>query len=375
MKALRLDADRRVVWAETGLTAREVTHATGAHRLAVGFGDTGSVGIGGLTLGGGIGYLVRKQGLTIDNLLAAELVTADGRIRLVDAEHEPDLFWAIRGGGGNFGVATRFLFRLRPVATVLAGTLALPATPDTIAGFVAAAEAVPDELTTIAHVLVAAPPLPFLPPEHHGKPIVLATLVHSGPIIAAERAVAPFRELATPIADLLRPTRYPDLFAPSEAGPHRALVGRTLFVDSLDRDEAGRLLESLRRSSAPAPVAQLRVLGGAVARVPADATAYGHRQSRIMVNVAALYDSPEEAPLHEAWATATAAALRRHDLGAYVNFLGDEGAGRVRSAYPGATWERLRAIKRSYDPGNLFRLNQNIPPADDREAFPLEAAA
>ncbi len=164
----------RTAWAETGLTAGEYTTAAGAHGLATGFGDTGSVGIGGITLGGGVGYLVRKYGLTIDNLLAADVVTADGELLRVDAETHPDLFWAIRGGGGNFGVATRFQFRLHEVDTVVGGMLILPATPDVIASFIAEAEAAPEELSTIANVM-PAPPMPFVPAEHHGRLVIMAT--------------------------------------------------------------------------------------------------------------------------------------------------------------------------------------------------------
>src|SRR5919205_643693 len=160
MKRLEIDLAGRTAWAQTGLTAGEYTAAVGAHGLATGFGDTGSVGIGGITLAGGIGYLVRKHGLTIDNLLAAEIVTADGRLRRVDAETEPDLFWALRGGGGNFGVVTRLKYRLRPVDTIVGGLLAAPARPAVVSGFVAAAEGGPDELSPIANVR-AGPPLPF----------------------------------------------------------------------------------------------------------------------------------------------------------------------------------------------------------------------
>src|SRR3954452_21774805 len=176
LRSFELDAARRIAWAGAGLTAGEFTVAAGAHGLATSFGDTGSVGIGGITLAGGIGYLVRKHGLTIDSLLAAEIVTADGQLRHVDAETEPDLFWALRGGGGNFGVVTRMKYRLQPVDTILGGLLALPATPEVIAGFVAHAESAPDELSTIANVMLA-PALPFLPEALHGRPVVLATMV------------------------------------------------------------------------------------------------------------------------------------------------------------------------------------------------------
>jgi FAD/FMN-containing dehydrogenase len=372
LRKLALDPDSRVAWVEAGLTAGEVVSAAGAYGLTVPFGDTGSVGVGGLTLGGGIGYLVRKHGLTIDSLLAAEVVTADGRIRQVDEEHDPDLFWAIRGGGGNFGVATRFKFRLHPVETVLGGLLVLPATPWTLAGFVAAAGEAPDELSAIANVL-PAPPLPFIPAEHHGRLVILSMLVHAGELADAERDVAPFRALG-PLADFLRPQPYTAMFPNEERPAPAGAIGRTLFMERIDEAAARVMLERLRWSSAPTAAAPVRVLGGAVARVPRDRTAFAHRESRILVTVGALFDDVADAPLHEDWVQGTVDALRQGDGGAYVNFLADEGDARVRAAYPGATWERLRAVKRRYDPGNLFRSNQNIPPAGET-GFALEAAA
>jgi len=362
MHALDIDAQRRTAWAQTGLTAAAYSQAADAHDLATGFGDTGSVGIGGLTLGGGVGYLVRKHGLTIDDVLAADIVTADGQLRRVSAESEPDLFWAIRGGGGNFGVVTRFQFRLHRVGAIVGGMLMLPATPDVIASFIALAEAAPEELSTIANVM-GAPPMPFVPAEYHGKLVIFAMLCYAGPADAGERAIAPFRTLAAPIVDMVKPGRYPEMYPPDDPSYHPIATGRTLFVDSVDRRVAALILEHLERSTAMMRVTQLRVLGGAMARVPVDATAFAHRRSRIMVNVAALYERPDQAPLHEPWVTGFAAALRQGDTGAYVNFLVDEGEARIRAAYPGPTWDRLRAIKRRYDPTNLFRLNQNIPPA------------
>jgi FAD/FMN-containing dehydrogenase len=362
MKALDMDVDGRTAWAETGLTAAEYTAAAGAHGLATGFGDTGSVGIGGITLGGGVGFLVRKHGLTIDDLLAAEVVTADGRVLHVDAANEPDLFWAIRGGGGNFGVATRFRFRLHEVGTVMGGMLFLPATPETIAGWVAEAEAAPEELSTIANVM-PAPPMPMVPEEHHGRLVIMAMMVHAGPVADGERAVAPFRALATPIVDMLRPMSYPEMYMPEDEDYHPVAAGHSMFVDRIDRGVANTILDHLEASNAAMRVAQIRVLGGAMARVPADATAFAHRASRIMVNVAALYEAPEEQLTHEAWCDAFAAALHQDDDGVYVNFLVDEGEDRIRAAYPGPTWDRLAEIKARYDPTNLFRRNQNIPPA------------
>jgi FAD/FMN-containing dehydrogenase len=364
LKALEIDVQGRTAWAQTGQTAAEYTAAAAEQGLATGFGDTGSVGIGGLTLGGGVGFLVRKHGLTIDNLLAAELVTADGELLSVDAESHPDLFWAIRGGGGNFGVATRLQFGLHEVDTIVGGMLILPATPETIASFVAEAEAAPEELSAIANIMFA-PPMPFLPAEVHGKPVIMALMCHAGEVAAGERAYEPFRALE-PIADMVRPMSYPEmytLFGEEGEGPGPAQeVARSMFVDTVSRDEGEAILDHLQASTAPMAVAQLRVLGGAMARVPAEETAYAHRGRRVMVAVGAVYERAEESPAHEAWVTDFADALRQGDAGVYVNFLGDEGEKRVRDAYPGSTWERLVAVKSRYDPTNLFRLNQNIRP-------------
>jgi FAD/FMN-containing dehydrogenase len=362
MRALDIDPHDRTAWVEPGLTAGEYTVEAAKYGLATGFGDTGSVGVGGITLGGGVGYLVRKHGLTIDDLLAAEVVTADGALRRVDAEQHPDLFWAIRGGGGNFGVVTRFHLRLHRVDTVVGGMLLLPATPEVIAGFLAAAEAAPEELSAIANVM-PAPPMPFLPAEHHGRLVVLALIVYAGEEEAGLRAVAPFRALAEPLADLLRPMPYPEIYPPDEEGYHPTAAVRTLFTDEIDTATAAMILERLRASDAAMRVAQLRVLGGAAARVPADATAYAHRDRRIMVNVAALYTSPDERPAREAWVVDFARAIAGDQPAAYVNFLNGDGADRIRQAYPGSTWDRLVEVKRRYDPTNVFRLNQNIPPA------------
>jgi FAD/FMN-containing dehydrogenase len=365
MKRLEIDPASRTARAETGLTAAEVTSAAAAQELAIGFGDTGSVGIGGITLGGGVGYLARKHGLTIDNLLGAEIVTADGKVRSVDAEHEPDLFWAIRGGGGNFGVATRFTYRLVELGEMVGGMLVLPATVETVVGFVAAAEAAPDEVSTIANIM-PCPPMPFVPEEHHGRIVILAMIAYAGPPLDGLRAVAPFRALATPIADQLGPIRYPAMYPPEDDSYHPLAVSRTMFIDHVDRAVAETIVQHLEASDAAMRAAQLRILGGAVARVPVEATAYAHRSSRIMVNVAAFYESPDDRPAKQAWVESFASALQQDDESAYVNFVGDEGPDRVRAAYPGATWDRLAAIKARYDPDNLFRRNQNVPPATDR---------
>ncbi len=366
MREIDIDVDGRTAWAQTGMTAAAYSTATAAHGLATGFGDTGSVGIGGITLGGGIGYLVRKYGLTIDDLLAAEIVTADGELLRVDGDTHPDLFWAIRGGGGNFGVATRFRFRLHPVETVMGGMLVLPAAPETIASFIALAEAAPEELSTIANVM-PAPPMPFLPEERHGELVILAMLVHAGELADGARAVAPFRAIAEPLADMLRPMPYPEIYPPDEEGYHPLAVGRTMFVDRVDEGVAHTILEHLGSSNAAMKVAQLRVLGGAMARISDDTTAFAHRARKMLVTVAAIFEEVDGRPRHTAWVESFHAALREDGGSAYVNLLADEGEARIREAYPGSTWDRLAAIKARYDPTNLFRLNQNIPPAERTE--------
>lgn len=298
--------------------------------------------------------------MTIDNLLAAEIVTAKGDLLQVDADTRPDLFWAIRGGGGNFGVVTRFKFRLHKFQTIVGGMMILPATPEVIAGFIAEAQAAPDELSTIANVM-PAPPMPFLPEEQHGLPVIMALMAWAGDVEAGERVMDRFRALATPIVDMVKAMPYPEIYPPDEEGYHPIAAGRTMFIDSVDEHVAGSILDYLATSTAPMRVAQLRVLGGAMSRVPVDATAFAHRNSPILVNLAAVYGSPEEADIHETWVAGFASKLAGNESGAYVGFL-DEGEGSIHRAYPGPTLDRLKAVKRRYDPTNLFRFNHNVSP-------------
>ncbi len=363
MKRLEIDPEARTAWAETGLTAGEVTVAAAEHGLAIGFGDTASVGIGGLTVGGGIGYLVRKHGLTIDSVLAAEIVTADGETLTVDADRHPDLFWAIRGGGGNFGVVTRFQYRLQPLDRIVGGILVQPATPESLAAIMAAAEAAPEDLSGIVNVM-PCPPLPFVAEEHHGSIVLFSMLCYAGEPEAGEQAMAPFRAVAEPLADMVRPMTYPEMYPPEEGEGgdyHPMAAAKTMFLDHVTLPEAEAILEALAASDAAMRVVQLRVLGGAMARVPVEATAFAHRSSRIMAAIAAFYEGPDDRAAKEAWVDELMARLAQGDDGAYVNFVGDEGPERVRAAYPGATWHRLVEVKGRYDPTNLFRRNQNVP--------------
>jgi FAD/FMN-containing dehydrogenase len=313
--------------------------------------------------GGGIGFMVRKYGLAIDNLLAAQVVTAAGEIVTASETSHPDLFWAIRGGGGNVGIVTEFTFRLAPVAQVLGGALILPATREVIRGYLDYSVSAPDELTTIAN-LMHAPPAPFVPAEWVGKSVLMIFLVWTGGVEAGERALAPLRALATPVADAVGPMPYPAIygFTAFAAEPHAASI-RMMFADELSDAALDASLAAMEQSSSLYSLIQYRGLGGAMARVGADATAFAHRERRYFVAIIGIWlDAAEDAAVHQAWTKALWRAIRPEGCGVYVNFLEEEGEARIREAYPAATFARLAAIKRRYDPGNLFRFNQNVPP-------------
>jgi len=364
LNGIEIDGETSTVWAGTGLSSGEVTRAVEQHGLIVGFGDSGTVGIGGLTLGGGIGYMVRQHGLTIDSLLAAELVTAAGDILVADADNHPDLFWALRGGGGNFGVVTRLKFKLNPLPSFVGGPLVLPATAENIAKFAALADAAPDALSTIAMVM-PIPPVPFVPAEFHGRLALIGMMAFSGPPDAAAQALAPFRAIATPIADLVGPAPYSAMYAMDPPPQMRPAVScRSRFVDRFSVEAAAKMLAALEACPSPMKMGQIRVLGGAYSRVATDATAFAHRQGKIMVAFLAMYEGGADVIAHfDRWATEAVASVSEKNAVAYVNFLGIEGGEGLRAAYPGSTWDRLRQVKAKYDPENLFRLNQNIPPA------------
>jgi FAD/FMN-containing dehydrogenase len=359
--AIEVDTERRVATAGGGVLAGEYVKATFAHGLTTPLGDTPTVGLGGLTLGGGAGWLARKHGLTIDSLLAAELVTADGRVVRASEDDEPDLFWAIRGGGGNFGVVTRFELGLHQIGTVLGGALVLPGTRDVLRSHLPIAASAPDEMSTIA-MLMATPRLPFVPAEHHGKLALLVMVVHAGDLEAGHAALEQYRAVATPLGDAIAPMPYPAIFEIGGPGGPMASVTRSMFLPALDDAAVDTILDFMARRSAPGAMVQLRVLGGAVARVPADATAFAFRDRPLMLTVIVPFPDPAEADVHRAWADALSGALRPA-AGVYSNFLEDEGPARVREAYPGLTYHRLASVKRRYDPDNVFRVNHNIPPA------------
>jgi len=365
MKGLHIDPERRLAWAQAGLTAGEYTAAAAAHGLATPFGDTGSVGISGLTLGGGIGWLVRKYGLAIDALVSVEMVTADGRLIVASEKEHSDLFWAVRGGGGNFGVVTRFQFRLYPVGMVLGGALFMPPTREVLQSLEPIAASAPEGLTTIA-ALMAAPPAPFIPAELHGQPTLAIMFVFDGDPAAGQAALEPFRQVATPMAELVMPMPYPGIYEMlKDAETPMLATHRSLFLDALDDAAVDTILEFTTAPDAPMAMVQLRILGGAMTRVPAEATAFAHRDAAVMAIILTPIMDPSDAPRLQAWTQAFYEALRPGARGVYANFLEDEGEDRIREAYPDATYRRLAQVKRRYDPANLFHLNQNIRPATE----------
>ena len=362
LRGLHIDVERRVAWAGAGLTAGEYTAATAQHGLATPFGDTASVGLGGITLGGGIGWLARKHGLTIDSLLAVEIVTASGEVLTASETEHADLFWAVRGGGGNFGVVTRFCYRLHPVDQVLGGAIFLPATRDVLRGLVPVAASAPDELTTIGLVM-PIPPMPFVPDEHHGKQALVLMFVYAGDPADGAAAIAPFQALAEPFAVAAMPMPYPAIYDfTAEAGAPHASTTRSVFLDILDDESVDSIVEALA-AAPPMSMVQVRVFGGEMARVPADSTAFAHRGAAVQVSMMSGLVDEASAPAAIAWNRSLFAALETKSTGVYVNFLEDEGQERIRAAYPGGSYERLVAVKRRYDPGNVFRRNQNIRPS------------
>src|SRR3954447_24371958 len=360
MRAVDIDPFRMTGTAQGGTTAGEYTSAAQAHGLATPFGDSPSVGVGGLTLGGGIGWLARKHGMTIDNLLAIDLVTAEGEVETISESSDAELFWALRGGGGNFGVAARFRYRRQPVHIVTAGALVLPLTRDVLRGVIDASLEAPDELTQITFVM-SLPPAPFVPAELVGTPAVLVMPVVVGDPGAGAAAMAPFRSIATPIADLVQPMPYEAMYQLTKnAGTPAPAVVRSSFANDLSDAALDAIVERHTSPDGAAAMTQIRVLGGAMGRVPASATAFAHRGAPLMT---AIINHVTGDPADTAaWTDAYHAELSGSATGVYSNFLANEGEARLGQAYPAATYERLAAVKRRVDPANVFHGNHNIRP-------------
>ena len=368
MKGVRVDPDTRTARAQPGLTWAEFDHETQAFGLAVTGGLVSSTGLSGFTLGGGIGWLVRKHGLTCDNLISADVVTADGRLVHASAEENAELFWGLRGGGGNFGIVTSLEYQLHPVGpTVIGGPVFYPGeqAAEILRFYRDWAPQLPDELTTFISLLWA-PPAPFIPEQWHGKPLIGVISCYAGPLEDGQRAVEPLRSLGEPVADLLGPIPYVALQGLVDALYPRGTRAymKAGYVRELDDQAIETLVRFHQEATSPRSEIHLHHFGGAVARVPDGQTAYGERQAPYILNVLGMSSETEGFERHVDWATRLYADIESSLTGgAYINFLSAEGQQRVQAAYGPEKFARLQALKDEYDPTNLFRLNQNIPPS------------
>jgi FAD/FMN-containing dehydrogenase len=367
MKAIRVDPAARIARVSGGVLWGELDRATQQFGLATTGGVISHTGVAGLTLGGGLGHLMRRLGMTVDNLISVDLLTADGEKLHVDAPSEPELFWGLRGGGGNFGIATAFEFQLHPVGPiVLGGPMFWPLddAPEvlrTVRDMVAEA---PDELgITLAARL--APPMPFLPPEQYGKPVIGLVLVWTGDPSDGARAIAPLRQTGSPIADVVRPVPYLSVQSMLDAGAPHGLhyYWKSQRVPTLSGDVTEVVSALVGSITSPFSTISGWAVGGAASRVDPDATALGSREVGFELNIIAAWPPPDpNGDRHIGWVRQGWEALRRHGSGVYANFISDEGAEGVEAAY-GDRLKRLTALKDRYDPGNFFRLNANIPPS------------
>jgi FAD/FMN-containing dehydrogenase len=374
MRGIALDLVRRRATAQPGVTWGALDHETQAYGLATTGGMVSTTGIAGLTLGGGIGWLMRKYGPACDNLVAAEIVTVGGRVVRASAHENSDLFWGIRGGGGNFGIVTSFEFRLHPVGPmVMAGPIFYPADQagELLSFYREWIKDVPDELTT-AVSLATAPAAPFLPTSIHGKRVALVVGCFAGDLQDAVAVLRPLREFGSPVADLIRPLSYEALQTDVDTdwGPGAHNYFKSAYMERIDDAAIETVLRWHARVESPLSEIHLHHLGGAVARVAEGETAFGHRSAPYLLNVLARWTDPARSQANIDWVRNAYASMTPFGTGGvYVNFLGQEGDDRVRAAYGGDTFERLVKLKNTYDPSNLFRINQNIAPHSSSESL------
>ncbi len=365
MRDVQVEAATRRARSGGGATWGEFDRATAEAGLATTGGMVTTVGVGGLTLGGGMGSLMRKYGLAADNLVAAQVVTADGTVLNANAEQHPDLLWALRGGGGNFGVVASFEFRLHPLKMVLGGIILHPAqrAAELLRFYRDYVETVPDDLTTL-FVFMTAPPAPFVPQPLQGKPAVAIMACYAGVPEQGAEVVRPLREFGPPAVDILQPMPYPaqqslfDAAAPSGMQTY----WKAAYMQELPDAAIQLLAEQAAGMASPLSAVHIHHMQGAVSRVGEHDTAFAHRASKFALNIIPMWMSPAESPQHIKWADGLWQRMQPFATrGVYSNFLGDEGRESVRDAY-GDNYARLAALKKKYDPDNFFRMNQNIEP-------------
>jgi FAD/FMN-containing dehydrogenase len=365
LRYVRIDPVARRAYVGGGAVWADVDHESQVHGLATTGGLISSTGVAGFTLGGGIGWLMRKHGLACDNLVGADVVLADGRLVHASPDDDAELLWGLRGGGGNFGVVTQFEFSLHPIGPlVYAGPIFYPADAagELLRAFAAWAPTAPDEITSIVN-LTSAPPLPVIPEAWHGRKVAALIAVSAGAHDAAAAEFERFRALADPVADLLGPMPYTVMQSLIDPLWQKGIHSYFTSANLAGLDE--RLIERLAELhlQAPGPQCEIHVhqMGGAVARVDASASAFGDRSMPFLLNVVTGWHDPDLAEAHIAWARSVVASAESMATGrSYVNFLGDRTA--ARHSYEQATYERLARLKDALDPTNLFRLNQNIAP-------------
>ena len=369
MTSIRVDPAQRTARVEPGALIRDLDQETRAYGLATPGGFISSTGVAGLTLGGGFGYLSRKWGLTVDNLRSVDLVTADAELVPASLDRNPELFWGIRGGGGNFGVVTSFEFDLHELGPkVFAGPVVHPFedAPKVLRQVAGILREAPDAVSCLP-VIRHAPPAPFIPEAFHGRMILLLALIHAGDPDRGEATLAPLRNLGKPIADAvgLKPyTAFQSMFdASANAGARNYWKGH--YLDELTEDGIDVLCEHAARMTSKESVIGMLSLGGAIARRPAESTPYPHRDANWVLNIQSRWRNADEDTRHIAWARETFDAVGPFTTGGvYVNFIsGDEGTERVRAAYGDPVYRRLATLKAQWDPDNVFHLNQNIAPS------------
>ncbi|HEY5202404.1 MAG TPA: FAD-binding oxidoreductase [Acidothermaceae bacterium] len=369
-RAIDVDPEKRIARVGPGVLLGELDRATQVHGLATPTGNVSLTGVAGLTLGGGLGWIARKHGPACDNLLAAEVVTADGQRVRASAQENPDLLWGLRGGGGNFGVVTSFEYRLHPVGPqVLAGGVlhAFSDAPELfgfLREFVAQA---PDELSVTASTFRASAAMPVAP-EMHGELVTVLAVCYAGDLTAGEEALRPLRSFGRPLLDGIAPMSYTALQSGSDAsypnGQHN--YWKSHYLAELSDDAITTIMEHAPRMRSPLSSFYLQHLGGEIARPDGTSAAFGHRDGLFDFAILTVWRDPAENAEHIAWAREFFDAMAPHAHGVYVNNLGTEGADRVKAAYAPDTYAKLVALKDTYDPRNVFHLNQNIAPSQSQ---------
>jgi FAD/FMN-containing dehydrogenase len=367
MKAIDVDHVGRTARVQPGVLLGELDRATQAAGLATPTGNVSKTGVAGLTLGGGLGWIARKHGPACDNLLSADVVTADGERVTASAAENPDLLWGLRGGGGNFGVVTSFEYRLHPVGPqVIAGGVvhAFSDAPEVFRFFADYVATAPDELSVIASTFRASAAMP-IPAEMHGELVTVLAVCYAGDMAAGERALRPLRSFGRPLADLIAPMPYTALQSGSDASYPNGQQNywKSHYIDEITDAAIAKVVEHAPRMTSPLSSFYFQHLGGAIRRAGVDTAAFGHRDAAFDFAILTVWRDPAEDAEHVTWARDFFTAMQPYATGVYVNNLGTEGADRVRAAYAPATYERLVGLKDAYDPDNVFRLNQNVPPS------------